>query len=574
MAPADSLFTAKAQIPICFLSSITVGQNISGMLSAGDCSSRRPGAFADKFTFSGTAGQQVALSLSSPAFDTYLYLIGPGGTLVAEDDDAGDGTDSRIPTAGEAFTLPDNGSYTIEATSYSANATGRYTLSLQGGGEIDTSYFYRLTNDFAGPGWSLDGSQNTLRMAITTNFWGQYWALTSLGDGKYRLTNDYGGPGKSLDSPLIDSNYVPTIADTGNYTGQYWTLTPVGNGKYRLTNDYGGPGKSLDSPLIDFYVPTMAETANSSGQSWTLTRLNRISSNEGGVLRSSGGPGVEAQILNYHLSGDQFCFTVANTSSEPIYVVAIGFTQGTLSDFTQTGAGNFILDPELQILEFTRQEGRVLPGLVMRPHPRNAIGRGMSTTFCVRGDFAGLNANQIAESLLMAFDETGFIEKPYLPLRFTTGIGDRTVGFIDYYQTEGDQSCLDIAAASGVVITAVGFDSESAGAHSLDLVIPTPQPSNQNLKFTANPGAVAGHSEATLDFALVTKKNFNKGKPSKGIRPGETSSIFCINGAGSHSIYLRYQDANGNYGTAVAVSEEGGGIPLGGLKGRVGTRPR
>ncbi|MGH9847769.1 MAG: hypothetical protein ACREEM_54475 [Blastocatellia bacterium] len=38
---------------------------------------------ADRYTFTGAAGQLVALSLNSAAFDPYLYLIGPGSVVLA-----------------------------------------------------------------------------------------------------------------------------------------------------------------------------------------------------------------------------------------------------------------------------------------------------------------------------------------------------------------------------------------------------------------------------------------------------------------------------------------------------------
>ncbi|MGH9840187.1 MAG: hypothetical protein ACREEM_15505 [Blastocatellia bacterium] len=37
---------------------------------------------ADRYTFTGAAGQLAALSLNSAAFDPYLYLIGPDGAVL------------------------------------------------------------------------------------------------------------------------------------------------------------------------------------------------------------------------------------------------------------------------------------------------------------------------------------------------------------------------------------------------------------------------------------------------------------------------------------------------------------
>jgi hypothetical protein len=121
----------------CTATPIGFGQTINGALSVSDCrSSQRDQMYADQYSFSGSAGQQIRVEMSStatPALDTYLYLIGATGTVVAENDDIvlGTQTDSRIPpAAGTFFTLPATGSYIIEATSYDINATGSYTVTL------------------------------------------------------------------------------------------------------------------------------------------------------------------------------------------------------------------------------------------------------------------------------------------------------------------------------------------------------------------------------------------------------------------------------------------------------------
>ena len=108
-----------------------VGQTANGSLSSTDCRFPLGGErFSDAYTFSGTAGQQVAVSMSSTAFDTYVYLLGPNGAEVASNDDGGGGTNSRIPASGGFLTLPSTGTYTIQATSFSAGTSGAYALSL------------------------------------------------------------------------------------------------------------------------------------------------------------------------------------------------------------------------------------------------------------------------------------------------------------------------------------------------------------------------------------------------------------------------------------------------------------
>ena len=112
---------------------ISPGQTVNGALTSGSClSTLRSGKYADRYSFSGTSGQAVAILLTSSDFDAYLYLIGPNGTVITYNDDGGGGHNSRIPPTSGFLSLPSSGTYIIEATSFPSNATGNYTLILSG----------------------------------------------------------------------------------------------------------------------------------------------------------------------------------------------------------------------------------------------------------------------------------------------------------------------------------------------------------------------------------------------------------------------------------------------------------
>lgn len=121
---------------------ISVGQTLTGTLATSDQRSPSRGAsyFADLYTFGASAGQRVAVALTSSAFDAYLYLIGPSGAIVAQDDDGAGGTNARIPPGGGFLTLPATGTYTVEVTSYSPAAVGGYALSMVGGLDRDLAF--------------------------------------------------------------------------------------------------------------------------------------------------------------------------------------------------------------------------------------------------------------------------------------------------------------------------------------------------------------------------------------------------------------------------------------------------
>ncbi len=106
------------------VSTIRVGSTIRGSLTPADVQTDS-GWYHDDYTFSGSAGQVIQVDLESDEFDTFIDLY-QGTRWVAEDDDGGDGLDSRL-----VFTLPETGSYTICARSRYANRTGSYTLSLR-----------------------------------------------------------------------------------------------------------------------------------------------------------------------------------------------------------------------------------------------------------------------------------------------------------------------------------------------------------------------------------------------------------------------------------------------------------
>ena len=115
----------------CMTTPIALGQTRSGSLTTTDC--RYPlgsSWYSDAYSFNGTAGQQVAISMSSSSFDTWVALVSPTGTELTFDNDGGGGTNSRIPAGTGFFTLPSTGTFVIQASSNATNATGAYTVSL------------------------------------------------------------------------------------------------------------------------------------------------------------------------------------------------------------------------------------------------------------------------------------------------------------------------------------------------------------------------------------------------------------------------------------------------------------
>ncbi|MBC7932910.1 MAG: DUF4214 domain-containing protein [Rubrivivax sp.] len=152
----------------CATTQLTIPQTVTGDLSGGDCRSgqaERATAAIDLYTFTARAGQRIRIAMTATGanLDTFLYLFGPDGTIVAENDDIvlGTDTDSRIPVNG-FFTLPTTGIYTIEATSFSNDETGAYTLALTDNASTNSaalsSSAFTVGEGVGGDGLGTDGT--------------------------------------------------------------------------------------------------------------------------------------------------------------------------------------------------------------------------------------------------------------------------------------------------------------------------------------------------------------------------------------------------------------------------------
>jgi len=135
------------------------------------------------------------------------------------------------------------------------------------------------------------------------------------------------------------------------------------------------------------------------------------------TLTSINGTGVDATVTNFSLVGNSFTFTLTNTATEPGAtgtITNIGFDlPGNRGSFTLTsstnpnfravldvnassGAQNFTSSFDFALLNGNSDTfggGKVA----------NGIAPGTSATFTVTGDFTGLSAQQIAESIFARF---------------------------------------------------------------------------------------------------------------------------------------------------------------------------
>ena len=159
----------------CTIAPVTYNQTVSGGLANSDCPiniNDQP-FWTDLYTFNGITGQQVSISMSSTAVDSYLFLHSPSGDGDLQDDDSGGGNNARIPAI-STFALPETGIYTIEASSSGPAEVGSYTLSLVGptstpvsvGGRVVTPDGRGLRNATV----SITDSLSSRRTATTSSF--------------------------------------------------------------------------------------------------------------------------------------------------------------------------------------------------------------------------------------------------------------------------------------------------------------------------------------------------------------------------------------------------------------------
>ena len=125
------LITQSGTGPDCPLTPINLGQTVTGSLTASDCHSPLRGNFhfADRYFFSASAGQQVAISMSS-SVNPFLALIDPNNRVVFVDDDRFASGNARIPTNDGWLNLSLAGTYIVEVTSSLGGGAASYSLNL------------------------------------------------------------------------------------------------------------------------------------------------------------------------------------------------------------------------------------------------------------------------------------------------------------------------------------------------------------------------------------------------------------------------------------------------------------
>lgn len=97
-----------------------------GVLASGDSVLPSDNSLYDQYTFQGTAGQSVTVTVESSNFDTYVAVFSPDGKLLGENDDI----NQSSKNSGLTVTIPSNGTYRVIVNGYDNKSRGRYALSV------------------------------------------------------------------------------------------------------------------------------------------------------------------------------------------------------------------------------------------------------------------------------------------------------------------------------------------------------------------------------------------------------------------------------------------------------------
>lgn len=142
---------------------------------------------------------------------------------------------------------------------------------------LDSEAYYYLSTEFQGSRKVLDvvndGTNNQVALAKKGSFSGQFWKLTSLGDGYYRLTTKWRGDDWSLD--VVNDGKLNNrlqLAKSGDFSGQKWMITQEKEGYFRLTTLWRGTAFSLDivNEGKNSKSLILAPSGDFSGQMWKI----------------------------------------------------------------------------------------------------------------------------------------------------------------------------------------------------------------------------------------------------------------------------------------------------------------
>ena len=365
------------------LQSISIGQTINGTIATStDCSwyANDPAKkwYTDVYTFSGTAGQKIAISMTGVgSFDPDLTLSlgnsGASADQIAYDDDGGGGVNARIPPDSGYITLATTGTYLIWASTPYSNTGGNYTLTLSSDSasvSADVVEFFNtnldhyfitanaseaasIDNGSAGPGWSRTG--NSFKSGGSTSvcrFYGSvspgpnshfYTLAGSECEGLKQLQATTPATQKRWNFESLD--FVSTAPSNGSCSsGTAPVYRAYNNGytrgvdsNHRITSNQAGIQEVVARGWINEGVVMCAPSTTNPGGSVT----GSFTSNTGGAVATTGGQKLEVPpgAIPKNASGQPatVIFSVETVSNPPQPLPATVSALGPVTKFGPDG---------------------------------------------------------------------------------------------------------------------------------------------------------------------------------------------------------------------------------------------
>lgn len=224
------------------------------------------------WTFMGTGGDSVEISMTSAEFDTYLELLDPNDTLIASNDDDGVALNALLQA-----TLPIDGVYTIIARSYSNQQAGHFHLSLallatDGLPQVSEIQADQTIDAVLSPGvsdrWAFTGSAGEfVRISMTSVEFDTYLELLDP-TGQQIAYDDDSGDG-------FDALLEVELPTSGVYTILARSYSNSASGAYRLAlASDGATDDALDGTDTPNLPLTVEGTLTSSeGDRWVFTGI-------------------------------------------------------------------------------------------------------------------------------------------------------------------------------------------------------------------------------------------------------------------------------------------------------------
>lgn len=188
-----------------------------------------------RISFEGEEGDTVLISVTSPDFDTYLFLLDDQGNQLEFNDDANQSLNSQIGP----YTLPYSGEYIVVVSSYpfvsfSEPTAGEFELTIERVGLTEIAYGetvdVTITEDSFTQFFSFEATAGDV-ISVNVDSGGSIDTVLSLVDptGFTVFTDDDGGEG--FDPELLRF-VIPT---SGTYTLTLRAFTPGTTGEATLT---------------------------------------------------------------------------------------------------------------------------------------------------------------------------------------------------------------------------------------------------------------------------------------------------------------------------------------------------